>query len=148
MQTTEADLFELSRKVISPTIEPFLNVYNLIEINENEYLISLAVAGFDMDNLDILKEKNVLRIEGRKTTINDNSINYLHQGIAGRNFKKEFTLADNVEVENATLELGMLNIHLVREVPEADQPKKINISTSVVVLPLHDMRTYAGDNWV
>jgi molecular chaperone IbpA len=103
--------------------------YNLIELNENEYLISLAVAGFDMDNLDILKEKNVLRIEGRKTTINDNSINYLHQGIAGRNFKKEFTLADNVEVENATLELGMLNIHLVREVPEADQPKKINIST-------------------
>ena len=100
--------------------------YNIAQINEDEYMISLAVAGFGMDNLDITKDKNVLRIEGTSPK-GDENVNYLHKGIGGRNFRREFTLADHVEVEGATLELGMLNIHLKREVPEALQPKKIEI---------------------
>ena len=100
--------------------------YNIAQINDDEYMISLAVAGFGMDNLDITKDKNVLRIEGTSPK-GDEDVNYLHKGIGGRNFRREFTLADHVEVQGATLELGMLNIHLKREVPEELQPKKIEI---------------------
>ena len=101
--------------------------YNIVQINDDEYMISLAVAGFGMDNLDITKEGNILRIEGN-TPNGDEKVNFLHKGIAGRNFRREFTLADHMEVEQAGLELGMLNIHLVREVPEELQPKKIAIT--------------------
>jgi molecular chaperone IbpA len=101
--------------------------YNIAQINEDEYMISLAVAGFGMDNLDITKDKNILRIEGTSPK-GDEHVNYLHKGIGGRNFRREFTLADHVEVVSAGLELGMLNIHLKREVPEELQPKKIAIT--------------------
>ena len=100
--------------------------YNIAQINEDEYMISVAVAGFGMDNLSIEKDGNILKIEGVAPK-GDESVNYLHKGIGGRNFRREFTLADYVEVAGATLELGMLNVHLVREVPEALQPKKIAI---------------------
>ena len=102
--------------------------YNIAQVNDDEYMISVAVAGFGMDNLDITKEQNILRIEGTAPKGGEN-VNYLHKGIGGRNFRREFTLADHVEVEGATLELGMLNIHLKRVVPEELQPKKIAIST-------------------
>lgn len=102
--------------------------YNIVQINEDEYMISLAVAGFGMDNLDITLDKNILTVEGT-TPKGDENVNYLHKGIGGRNFRRQFTLADFIEVENATLELGMLNIHLKRYVPEELQPKKISIKT-------------------
>ena len=101
--------------------------YNIAQINENEFMISLAVAGFGMDNLSIEKDGNVLQIEG-KAPLGDDKVNYLHKGIGGRNFRREFTLAEHVDVKNANLELGMLNIHLKREVPEELQPKKIKIN--------------------
>ena len=100
--------------------------YNIAQINDDEYMISIAVAGFGMDNLDITKDGKILRIEGTAPK-GDEHVNYLHKGIGGRNFRREFTLADHVEVVQAGLELGMLNIHLVREVPEELQPKKIEI---------------------
>ena len=100
--------------------------YNIAQINDDEYMISLAVAGFGMDNLDITKDGKILRIEGTAPK-GDENVNYLHKGIGGRNFRREFTLADHVEVISAGLDLGMLNIHLKREVPEALQPKKIAI---------------------
>jgi molecular chaperone IbpA len=101
--------------------------YNIAQINEDEYMISLAVAGFGMDNLDVTKDKNILRIEGTSPK-GDEHVNYLHKGIGGRNFRREFTLADHVEVVSAGLELGMLNVYLKREVPEELQPKKIAIT--------------------
>ena len=101
--------------------------YNIVQVDDDEYMISLAVAGFGMDNLEITHEKNILTIEGTSPK-GDETVNYLHKGIAGRNFRREFTLADHVEVEGATLELGMLNVHLKRHVPEELQPKKIAIS--------------------
>jgi molecular chaperone IbpA len=100
--------------------------YNIVQLSEDDYTISIAVAGFSMDDLEITKDKNILRIEGTSPK-GDDTVNYLHKGIGGRNFRREFTLADHVEVEGATLELGMLNISLKREVPEALQPKKIAI---------------------
>ena len=106
--------------------------YNIAQINEDEFMISLAVAGFGMDNLSIEKDKNILKIEGTAPK-GDEDVNYLHKGIGGLNFRREFTLAEHVEVENATLELGMLNVHLVREVPEALKPKTIKINDSSVI---------------
>jgi len=103
--------------------------YNIAQINEDEFMISLAVAGFGMDNLDVIKDGNTLRIEGTSPK-GDEEVNYLHKGIAERNFRREFTLADHVEVENATLDLGMLNVHLKREVPEELLPKSIKINST------------------
>ena len=106
--------------------------YNIAQINDDEYMIIIAVAGFGMDNLDITKDGKILRIEGTSPK-GDEEVNYLHKGIGGRNFRREFTLADHVEVANANLELGMLNIHLVRELPEELQPKTIKINDSSVI---------------
>ena len=100
--------------------------YNIAQVNDGEYVITLAVAGFGMDNLDITHEKNILRIEGTSPKGGE-EVNYLHKGIAERNFRREFTLADHVEVINASLDNGMLNVYLKREVPEELQPKKIAI---------------------
>ena len=100
--------------------------YNIVQINDDEYMISLAVAGFGMDNLEIEKDGKMLHIVGTAPK-GDEDVNYLHKGIGGRAFRREFTLADHVEVSNASLELGMLNVHLTREVPEALKPKKIKI---------------------
>ncbi len=102
--------------------------YNIVQINDDEYMISIAVAGFGMDNLDVTKDKNILRIEGNAPK-GDEKVNYLHKGIGGRNFRREFHLADYVEVESAALELGMLNIHLKRIVPEDLLPKTIEITS-------------------
>jgi molecular chaperone IbpA len=101
--------------------------YNIAQINEDEYMISLAVAGFGMDNLSIEKDGDTLKIEGTAPK-GDEHVNYLHKGIGGRNFRREFTLADHVDVVSAGLDLGMLNVHLKREIPEALKPKKIEIT--------------------
>lgn len=106
--------------------------YNIAQINENEYMISLAVAGFGMDNLSIEKDKDVLKIEGTQPKGAD-EVNYVHRGIAGRNFVREFTLAEHVDVKSARLEHGMLNVHLVRNVPEEMKPKKIEINTGPTI---------------
>ena len=106
--------------------------YNIAQINDDEYMISVAVAGFGMDNLDITKDGDTLKIEGTAPK-GDEKVNYLHKGIGGRNFRREFTLADHVEVENANLELGMLNIHLKRNLPEALKPRKIKINDGLTI---------------
>lgn len=102
--------------------------YNVVEINDDEWMISIAVAGFDMDSLDITLDKNVLTAEGANHD-DDEGVKYLHKGIGSRNFRRQFTLADHIEVKSAKMELGMLNIHLVRNVPEEMQPKKIAITS-------------------
>lgn len=100
--------------------------YNIVQINEDEYMISLAVAGFGPDNISATKEGNYLIIEGNPVYPIDD-ITYLHKGISNRSFRREFKLADHVEIISANLELGILSIHLKREVPEEQKPKKIDI---------------------
>jgi molecular chaperone IbpA len=103
--------------------------YNIVQINEDEYTISIAVAGFSQDELSITKEKNILVIEGKHVdTIEGEEINYLHKGISERNFRREFRLAEHVVGIYSTLELGILNIHLKREVPEEQKPMTIAIN--------------------
>ena len=106
--------------------------YDIVQINDDEYMISLAVAGFEPDSLSVTKDKKFLIIEGkhsRETVDNDDTATkYLHKGISERSFRREFQLADHVEISNAHLELGILNVHLTREVPEEAKPKAIAIT--------------------
>jgi molecular chaperone IbpA len=104
--------------------------YNIVQISEDEYMISLAVAGFGLDNLSVTKDKKFLIIEGKEYQSDSEKIepNYLHKGISNRDFRREFQLADHVEISNAHLELGILSVHLKREVPEDAKPKTIAIT--------------------
>lgn len=102
--------------------------YNIERIGEDHYRISLAVAGFALDDVTITAEQNVLTVEGRKTEPAEH--NYLYQGISARPFRRVFSLADYVEVTGASLEGGLLKIDLVREVPEAMKPRRIAINGS------------------
>ena len=106
--------------------------YDIVQINEDEYMISMAVAGFGHDNLTVTKDKKFLIVEGkhsRETVENeDATTKYLHKGISERSFRREFQLADHVEISNAHLGLGILSVHLKREVPEDAKPKTIAIT--------------------
>ena len=100
--------------------------YNIELINENNYQITMAVSGFKSDELDIKSEQRTLTVRGQKHP-DQNSRNFLHQGIAARNFERKFQLADYIEITGAQLENGLLHIELAREIPEAMKPKTIPI---------------------
>ncbi|MEM9103609.1 MAG: Hsp20 family protein, partial [Pseudomonadota bacterium] len=102
--------------------------YNIEVLEENRYQITMAVAGFLSNEIDITTEQSVLKIIGRKDTSEDKQ--YLYQGIAFRNFERKFQLADYVKVTHAQLENGLLSIRLEREIPEALKPRKISINVN------------------
>lgn len=99
--------------------------YNIEKLGEDRYRIVMAVAGFGPEDLEIVAEPNLLTIRGRRKE--QEGVTYLHRGIAGRAFERRFQLADYVRVQDARLENGLLTIELVREVPEALRPRKIEI---------------------
>jgi molecular chaperone IbpA len=103
--------------------------YNVEVQDENRYRISLAVAGFTDVDLTIETKENQLSIAGRRTA-SENGFRYLHQGIANRGFERTFQLADHVRVVEAHLEHGLLHVDLVREVPEAKKPRRIEVRTA------------------
>ena len=102
--------------------------YNIIKAQDNVYLIEIAVAGFDEDDFDIELHNGILTV---RADIKDSDVetNYIHKGIAARNFERKFTLADTVEVEGVSLHQGLLTIKLVNIIPEEMQPKKIAINS-------------------
>ena len=122
------DLMRVSTQQSTSNYPP----YNIVQINDDEYMIAVAVAGFGHDNLSVTKDKKFLIIEGKHAAENveveDPTAIYLHKGISERSFRREFQLADHVEISNAHLELGILSIHLKREVPEEAKPKTIAIT--------------------
>ncbi len=106
--------------------------YNIAQINEDEYRIELAVAGFGEADLNIETHENVLTVIGTKAAnenITDTALEYLHRGIAERGFERRFQLADHVIVTGADLTNGMLRIELRRELPEAMKPRTIAIGS-------------------
>ena len=105
--------------------------YNIEKLDDNKYGITMAVSGFDESDLNVDVKENILSVTGDVSK--DDNKEYLHKGIAARNFERSFRLADYVEVESANLLNGLLNIILVRELPEAMKPRKIEISTSKVI---------------
>ncbi|KAB2692601.1 molecular chaperone IbpA [Ochrobactrum intermedium] len=101
--------------------------YDIAKTDEDEYRITMAVAGFSEDELSITQEQNMLLVAGSKAP--DENTQYLHRGIAGRSFQRRFQLADHVRVEGATLVDGLLTINLRREIPEEMKPRRIAISS-------------------
>ncbi|MDQ7990864.1 MAG: Hsp20 family protein [Candidatus Dactylopiibacterium sp.] len=114
--------------------QPGYPPYNIELVSEDKYRITMAVAGFSREELDIESEKNTLRVAGRKAT-DAEARNYLHRGIAARDFEQRFQLADHVKVVAARFENGLLDIELEREIPEAEKPRKIVIGNGET-LPL------------
>lgn len=100
--------------------------YNIEQSKENQYRITMAVAGFGRDEVDITQQKNSLTVAGKKAERNQNT-KFLYQGIAERDFERKFHLDDHIKVMGAEMENGMLHIDLVREVPEEEKPRRIEI---------------------
>jgi molecular chaperone IbpA len=113
----------LSADVGQPTYPP----YNIEKTAEDAYRISIAVAGFTADELNVEVKDGALIVTARKAPDEDGR-NFLHRGIATRAFERRFALADHVRVTGATHDLGMLHIDLAREVPEALKPRRIEIA--------------------
>ncbi len=100
--------------------------YNILRTGEDHYRVSLAVAGFTADRIGVTQHQNTLIVAGRPPE-GDDKTGYLYRGIAARAFERRFNLADFVEVEGASFEDGLLHIDLVRRVPEAMKPRRIEI---------------------
>jgi molecular chaperone IbpA len=107
--------------------KPSYPPYNVELVEENRYRITMAVAGFSQDDLEITSEENTLTISGRQKSEEERK--FLYQGIAERNFERKFQLDEHVKVVDARLENGLLHVELVREIPEAMKPRKIEISS-------------------
>lgn len=108
----------------APTYPP----YNIERIGEDDYRVTMAVAGFGNDDINIEVKQNVLTVTGKKSDKQETRGEFLHQGIAQRAFERRFQLADYVQVEGAELNNGLLHIALRREVPEAMKPRTIAVN--------------------
>lgn len=104
--------------------------YNILVTSEDHYRITMAVAGFSDDEIEITTEQNRLLITGKSADDAEAQGQYLHRGIATRSFERRFNLADHVKVTGASLENGLLHIDLEREIPEAMKPRTIKIGKS------------------
>jgi len=120
-------LFDLAETAQRATDEGY-PPYNIERLAEDRYQISLAVAGFSADEIAITAEQSVLTVEGRKSEKQQRE--FLYQGISSRPFKRQFNLADYVQVKGAAFDNGLLQIELVREIPEAMKPRRISIDGS------------------
>lgn len=102
--------------------------YNIAKIGEDDYRITMAVAGFTQDELTVTQEQNMLVVSGEKT--GEDKRQYLHRGINGRAFQRRFELADHVKVSDASLVNGLLTIELKRELPEEMKPRRIAVASN------------------
>ena len=117
-----ADIADQSAQMMPIKYPP----YNIKKVDEDRYVIELAVAGFGKADIDIQLQEGMLSIQGKCDS--SESTEYLYKGIAERGFKREFTLADNVEVKSSSLVNGMLKIWLEAFIPEEKKAKKIDIT--------------------
>jgi len=118
------DLAEAAQRAGEDNYPP----YNIERLAEDRYQISLAVAGFLADEISVTAEQNVVTIEGNKAEKAERE--FLYRGISTRSFKRQYSLADHVEVRGAAFDKGLLRIELVRQIPEAMKPRRIAISAA------------------
>lgn len=102
--------------------------YDIVKSGDDDYQITMAVAGFGQDELTVTHEPNLLVVAGQKA--GEDNGQYLHRGLTGRSFQRRFELADHVKVAGANLTNGLLTIELKREIPEAMKPRRIEIGTA------------------
>lgn len=119
-------LFEGLNRTASNLASTAYPPYNVVKVSETEYLVEVAVAGFAENELEIEVVKGELVIKG--ISAEGNPRNYLHHGIAGRNFVRTFALAENVEVKGASVKNGILTVALEVQLPEEEQAKKVAIT--------------------
>ena len=139
MRTTKLDLTPLYRSAIGidrmahlldsayTEAKPGYPPYNVELVDENQYRVTMALAGFSESELEISSEQNTLTVSGKQSAADDKQ--FLYQGIAARSFERQFQLAEHVTVVSARLEHGLLHIDLEREIPEEMKPRKIEISS-------------------
>jgi len=120
------EMFDRFRNITDSAGQTNYPPYNIIDEDDNQSIIEMAVAGFSDADLDIEVEDSKLTIKGNRDVKLDDA-KYQHKGIAYRNFTKTFALADHIEVNGASVDCGVLRIYLERIVPEGLQPRKINI---------------------
>ena len=137
-------LFGMLDQMGEPNQQPSYPPYNITRTDENNYRISMAVAGFGEDDLEIEAKENTLFVKGEQS-VKEADGEVLFRGIAARNFERRFQLADHVEVRDATLENGLLHIDLVREIPEAMKPRKIAIGQTGAKTTKAKTKTIEGD---
>lgn len=121
-------MFDELMRVASSQTQSNYPPHNVIKTGEDTVLIEVAVAGFSEGEVFITVENNVLHISGEHVHAEGADWEYLHRGLSRRNFKQKFTLAEHVEVVDASIRDGILNIHLERKIPEEKKPKSIAIN--------------------
>ena len=117
-------LFDMIESSVRPDWPP----YNIEKTGDNQYRISMAIAGFASDEIEMVQQGNILLISGQKKTESKQQ-EMLHQGLASRSFKQTFNLADHVKVTSADLENGLLLVELAREIPEQLKPRRIELGS-------------------
>ncbi|CAN7729430.1 MULTISPECIES: Hsp20 family protein [Neorhizobium] len=119
-------MFNLLEKAGSFDVIDSWPPYDILKTTEDDYRITMAVAGFAQDELTLTQEQNMLLVSGQKAKEDEGQ--YLHRGIGGRSFQRRFQLADHVKVVGASLTNGLLTVDLKREIPEAMKPRRIEIA--------------------
>jgi molecular chaperone IbpA len=109
--------------------------YNIEKVGENGYRITLAVAGFTAQDIEIVQQENALKVSGKIAAKDEQGSAFLHRGIAARAFERRFEVADHVRVTDAKLENGLLHIELVREIPEEKKPRVIPVASGAQSRP-------------
>ena len=121
-------LFDLMDETLRLAGDDNYPPYDIEKLSDDRYRITLAVAGFSTGDIDITARQNLLTVTGRKAENRARDGNYVHMGIATRAFERRFELADFVHVENADMKDGLLSVELVREIPDAMKPRKVQIN--------------------
>jgi molecular chaperone IbpA len=132
------DLVETAQRATEESYPP----YNIERLADDRYQISLAVAGFSPDEVSVTAEQNVVTIEGNKAEKAGRE--FLYRGISTRQFKRQFSLADYVQVKGAAFDNGLLRIELIREIPEAIKPRRIAINGASTTDKVHQIEAKAA----
>jgi molecular chaperone IbpA len=128
-------LFDLAEQTTRADWPP----YNIEKRGDNQYRISMALAGFAPNEIDLVQQGNTLTVSGQKKAPTEQQ-EMLHQGLAYRNFRQTFSLADHVKVASANIENGLLSVELVREIPEELKPRRIEVGSATTSLPTQGSR--------
>ena len=136
--------FERLLDLIDSGTRPAWPPYNIERVGENEYRISMAIAGFGPEEIGLVQEGNTLTISGAKRAGRDTRHEMLHQGLVFRDFRQTFNLAAHVKVDCASLENGLLSVRLAREIPEQMKPRQIRVGPAQGTISSQDDRTRLG----